>query len=394
MTDKRTVLLCVTGGIAAYKAAEIARELRRAGVHVRVAMTPTACQFVSPLTFHALTDHPVATDLFDSGAAGPAPHVALASECDALLVAPATADALARLAHGFADDIVCCTVLASESPLVIAPAMHTAMWSHPATQANVATLRERGAVIVGPGTGALASGDSGIGRLADIDLIVGETLRVLGESGDLAGRRIVITAGGTQEPIDPVRCVTNHSSGKMGYAVAEAARDRGAAVTLISAPTALRAPAAVDFVRVTTAQEMAEATQRAVDGADALIMAAAVADFRPAVAATEKMKKQDGPPVLHMERTVDILATVRGDFIRVGFAAESSHLRENADAKLREKHLHFIVANDITASDGGFGSDNNRVTILDRSGEVDELPLLSKREVADRILDRLVRALA
>jgi phosphopantothenoylcysteine decarboxylase/phosphopantothenate--cysteine ligase len=393
MSGKRTALLCVTGGIAAYKAAEVARELSRAGVTVRVAMTQAAQEFVSPLTFEALTHNPVATDVFDSGPAGPIPHITLATECDVIIVAPATADALARLAHGFADDIVCCTVLASDRPLIIAPAMHTGMWLHPATQANVATLTSRGACFVGPISGDLASGDKGIGRLAEIDHIVAETLRVLGRNGDLSGRRIVVTAGGTQEPIDPVRCVTNHSSGKMGYAVAEAARDRGADVTLVSAPTALREPAAISVVHVMTAQQMADATQKAVDGADALIMAAAVADFRPAMAANDKIKKKDGAPVLQMERTVDILGTVRGDFIRVGFAAESSHLRENADSKLREKNLDFIVANDITANDAGFGSDNNRVTILDREGGVDELPLLSKREVAERILDRVVRLL-
>ncbi|HHE41252.1 MAG TPA: bifunctional phosphopantothenoylcysteine decarboxylase/phosphopantothenate--cysteine ligase CoaBC, partial [Dehalococcoidia bacterium] len=267
------------------------------------------------------------------------------------------------------------------------------MWSHAATQANVALLRSRGALIVGPSSGDLASGDTGAGRLADISLIVGHTLRILGRQGDLAGRHIVVTAGGTQEPIDPVRCVTNRSSGKMGYALAEAARDRGADVTLITTPTALRAPAAMEVVNVMTALEMADATREAVKSADALIMAAAVADFRPSVAAKDKIRKRNGALSLTLEPTVDILGTVKGEFVRVGFAAESSHLRKNAEAKLREKDLDFIVANDISASDSGFGSDNNRVTILDRTGQAEELPLMPKREVAERILDRVVALL-
>ena len=393
MSEKGTVLLCVTGSIAAYKAVEIARDLVRAGVRVRVAMTPAAREFVTPLTFEVLTGSRVVTDVFESDAAGAVPHVALAAECDVTLVAPATADAIARLASGLADDIVCCTVLASDRPLIVAPAMHSNMWSHPATQVNVDTLRTRGAVIVGPSSGDLASGDKGAGRLTDIDLIVGETLRVLGRQGDLAAKRIVVTAGGTQEPIDPVRCVTNRSSGKMGYAIAEAARDRGAEVTLVTAPTALRAPATVNVINVMTAREMADATERAVNGADALIMAAAVADFRPAIAAGDKIKKQDGSLTIELERTIDILGSVRGNFVRVGFAAESSRLKENATAKLREKSLDFIVANDITAADTGFGSDKNRVTILDRNGEAEELPLMSKREVAERILDRVAQLL-
>jgi len=393
MRAKRTALLCVTGSISAYKAAEIARELVRARVTVRVAMTPAAREFVTPLTFEALTGNRVATDVFDNGAAGAIPHVTLAKECDVVLVAPASADALARLACGRADDIVCCTALASDRPLILAPAMHSVMWSHAATQANVALLRSRGALIVGPSSGDLASGDTGAGRLADISLIVGHTLRILGRQGDLAGRHIVVTAGGTQEPIDPVRCVTNRSSGKMGYALAEAARDRGADVTLITTPTALRAPAAMEVVNVMTALEMADATREAVKSADALIMAAAVADFRPSVAAKDKIRKRNGALSLTLEPTVDILGTVKGEFVRVGFAAESSHLRKNAEAKLREKDLDFIVANDISASDSGFGSDNNRVTILDRTGQAEELPLMPKREVAERILDRVVALL-
>jgi len=391
---RRTVLLGVTGSVAAYKAAELARELARNGADVHVMMTPAATRFISPLTFEALLKTPVATDLFEGGEAGPIPHVSLAADADALLVAPASADCLARLAHGLADDIVSCTALAFSGPLLLAPAMHENMYLNAATQANIALLRERGAVIIGPESGDLASGGKGSGRMSPIDTIVGWTLKTLGRSEDLAGRTVVVTAGGTQEPIDPVRCVTNHSSGKMGYALAEAARDRGAYVILVSAPTALHPPTAVEVVHVGSAQQMYEATQEAVRHADALVMAAAVADYRPAHPADGKIKKDHATLELALERTVDILGSLEGSFIRVGFAAESSDLEHNAQAKLAGKHLDLIVANDITATDSGFGSESNRVTIMDRNGGIDRLPLLSKREVADRVLDRVVALLA
>ena len=275
---RRTLLLGVTGSIAAYKAAELARELVRNGVDVRVMMTPAATRFVSPLTFEALLDAPVATDLFQGGPVGPIPHVSLAAQADGMLIAPASADSLARIAHGLADDIVSCTAMAFTGPLILAPAMHENMYLNPATQANIAILRERGAVIVGPESGDLASGGRGAGRMSPVETIAGWTLKTLGRAGDLAGRTIVVTAGGTQEPIDPVRCVTNRSSGKMGYALAEACRDRGAYVILVTAPTSLRAPAGIEVVPVVTAQQMYEATQAAVRHAHALVMAAAVAD--------------------------------------------------------------------------------------------------------------------
>lgn len=391
---RRTVLLGVTGSVAAYKAAELARQLARNGADVHVMMTPAATRFISPLTFEALLKTPVATDLFEGGEAGPIPHVSLAADADALLVAPASADCLARLAHGLADDIVSCTALAFSGPLLLAPAMHENMYLNAATQANIALLRERGAVIIGPESGDLASGGKGSGRMSPIDTIVGWTLKTLGRSEDLAGRTVIVTAGGTQEPIDPVRCVTNHSSGKMGYALAEAARDRGAYVILVSAPTALQPPTAVEVVHVGSAQQMYEATREAVRHADALVMAAAVADYRPAHPADGKIKKERATLELALERTVDILGSLEGSFIRVGFAAESSDLEHNAQAKLAGKHLDLIVANDITATDSGFGSESNRVTIMDRNGGIDRLPLLSKREVADRVLDRVVALLA
>ena len=390
---RHKVLLGVTGSIAAYKAVELARELSRQGVQVRVMMTPAATRFVTPLTFEALLNSTVVTDLFQGGDAGPIPHVSLAAEAEARIIAPARADCLARLAHGLADDIVSCTAMAFSGPLVIAPAMHENMYLNQATQANIGLLRDRGAVIVGPESGDLASGGRGSGRMSPVGTIAGWVLKTLGRTGDLAGRRLVISAGGTQEPIDPVRCVTNRSSGKMGYALASAARDRGAHVILVTAPTALEPPAGTEVVRVVTAQQMCEATQAAVRHADALIMAAAVADYRPAHPADDKIKKDHHTLEIALERTVDILGTVEGTFVRVGFAAESSELERNARAKLSGKRLDLIVANDITASDGGFGSEDNRVTILDREGGVDRLPLLSKREVADRVLDRVVSLL-
>jgi phosphopantothenoylcysteine decarboxylase/phosphopantothenate--cysteine ligase len=389
----KSVLLGVTGSIAAYKAVELARELSRRGIAVEVVMTEAATRFVCPLTFEALLGRPVTTGLFDRGAVGPLPHISLAGAVDAVLVAPASADAIARIAHGLADDILCCTVLACTRPLIVAPAMDEDMYANAATQANIAILKQRGAVVVGPATGVLASGRTGFGRMSHVHDIVGHTLKVLGRQGDLSGRRIVVTAGGTQEPIDPVRRIANRSSGKMGYALAEACRDRGADVVLVSAPTSLRPPAGVEYVQVLTAQDMYEATETAVRDAAALIMAAAVADYRPAQTADEKIKKGHGTLVLTLERTVDILGSLRGDFVRVGFAAESSDLEENARHKLEEKKLDLIAANDITSGDSGFGSDYNRVTIIDSKGAVERLPLLSKRNVADHIVNRVVKLL-
>jgi phosphopantothenoylcysteine decarboxylase / phosphopantothenate---cysteine ligase len=393
MMQRHNLLLGVTGSIAAYKAAELARELVRNQVNVRVMMTPAATRFVSPLTFEALLDTPVVTDLFQGGAVGPIPHISMAAQADAILIAPASADSLARIAHGLADDVVSCTVMAFSGPLIVAPAMHENMFLHPSTQANIALLRERGAVVVGPESGDLASGGRGAGRMSSVESLVGWTLKTLGRAGDLAGKTVVVTAGGTQEPIDPVRCVTNRSSGKMGYALAEASRNRGAYVILVTAPTALNPPAGVEVLPVITAQQMYDATQHAVRHADVLVMAAAVADYRPAHPSDDKIKKERNTLQLELERTVDILGSLEGSFIRVGFAAESSDLEQNARAKLSSKHLHLIVANDITATDSGFGSESNRVSILGREGTIDRLPLLSKREVADRVLDRVVQLL-
>jgi phosphopantothenoylcysteine decarboxylase/phosphopantothenate--cysteine ligase len=389
MLRNKTIVLGITGGIAAYKAAEIASQLTQTGATVNVIMTEEALQFISPVTFRALTGRPVVTEMFDLASEFSIEHVSLARAADIVVVAPATANIIAKLAAGIADDMLCCTVLATKAPVLIAPAMETNMYTNSITRDNLAKLKARDFVIVGPATGWLASGREGLGRLADINDIIGSIRQVLGRDGDLAGRHIVVTAGGSQEPIDPVRYISNRSSGKMGYALAEAARDRGARVTLITAPASLPAPVGVDIVKVGTAQEMRRAVENVASRADALVMAAAVADYRPIKAVKSKIKKGKAGLALKMECTPDILGTVEGNFIKVGFAAESSNLVENAREKLRQKELALIVANDITASDSGFGSDTNRVTIIDRKGKIDRLPLLPKREVAERVLDRV-----
>jgi len=393
MLRSKTIVLGVTGGIAAYKAAEIASQLTQAGAKVNVIMTEEAVQFISAVTFRALTGRPVVTEMFDLASEFSIEHVSLAKAADIVVIAPATANIIAKLAAGIADEMLCCTVLATKAPVLIAPAMETNMYTNPITQENLSKLRARDFVIVGPATGWLASGKVGLGRLADINDIIGSVRQALGRGGDLTGRHIVVTAGGTQEPVDPVRYLSNRSSGKMGYALAEAARDRGAKVTLISAPASLPEPVGVNVIRVCTAEEMRQAVENVTVQADSLIMAAAVADYRPRKRAKDKIKKGKAGLTLELECTPDILGTVKGDFIKVGFAAESSNVLENARAKLKQKRLDLIVANDITASDSGFGTDTNRVTIIDRKGKIDSLPLLSKREVADRVLDQVAALL-
>jgi phosphopantothenoylcysteine decarboxylase/phosphopantothenate--cysteine ligase len=393
MLSNKTIILGITGSIAAYKAAEIASQLTQAGAKVNVIMTKEAIEFISPFTFWAITGRPVVTKMFDLASEFSIEHISLAKAADIVVIAPATANIIAKLAAGIADDMLCCTVLATKAPVLIAPAMETNMYNNPATQENLSKLKARNFVIIAPATGRLASGKEGPGRLTDITDIIGSIRQVLGRGGDLAGKHIVVTAGGTQEPIDPVRYISNHSSGKMGYALAEAACDRGAKVTLVTAPTSLPEPVGVDVVKVGTAQEMHQAVENVAPQADALVMAAAVADYRPTKAAKDKIKKGNAGLTLELECTPDILGSVRGNFIKVGFAAESSNLVENAKHKLKQKGLDFIVANDITASDSGFGADSNRVTIIDRKGKIDSLPLMAKREVADKILDRLAEFL-
>jgi phosphopantothenoylcysteine decarboxylase/phosphopantothenate--cysteine ligase len=395
MLTNKTIVLGVTGGIAAYKAAELASKLTQAGARVEVIMTEAATKFISPLTFRSLTDRPVVTSMWELASEFSIEHVALAEAADVVVIAPATANIIAKLAAGIADDMLSCTVLATRAPVIIAPAMHSGMWENSITQENVAKLKKRGLVFVGPEYGRLASGGMGQGRFAEIEKIVGTISQVLGRKGDLEGKRIVVTAGGTQEAVDPVRFVGNRSSGKMGYAVAEAARDRGAEVILVTAPTALPDPAGMTVVHIESAAQMRKAVTKAVAEADALIMAAAVADYQPRSRAKQKIKSEaTGTSLtLRLVRTPDILSEVKGDFIKVGFAAESENLIANARGKLKKKQVDLFVANDITAPDSGFGADTNKVTLIDREGKIEELPLMTKREVADRILDRVAELL-
>ena len=388
LADKH-VVLGVTGSIACYKALDLASKLMQAGALVDIIMSYGATQFITPLAFRSLTHRVVVTDTFDPDSEYSVEHVALAHQADVIVVAPATVHCIAKLALGLADDPLTTTIVAAKCPLVVAPAMDGNMFDHPATQANLATLKERGAVIAGPGIGRLASGLSGVGRLLETPELVGHISYAMGKDGDLAGRTVVVSAGGTMEPIDPVRVITNHSSGKMGYALAEAARDRGADVVLVTAPTSLADPALVKVVQVRTAEEMGQAIQEHVTKADALVMAAAVADYRPTETAGQKIKKADDDLNISLAKTTDILKSAKGNFVRVGFAAESQNLVENAKAKVGSKNLDLIAANDITAEGSGFGSDTNKVTLIDRDLAVEELPLLSKYEVSNQILDRV-----
>jgi phosphopantothenoylcysteine decarboxylase/phosphopantothenate--cysteine ligase len=386
----KTVVLGVTGSIAVYKAADLASKLVQAGARVDVVLTPSAAEFVTPLTFRGLTQGTVIVDMF----AAAEEHIEVARRADVVVVAPATGTTIARLAHGLAEDMVSLTVLATRAPVLVCPAMDAQMFANVATQANLETLRGRGMTIVGPEEGRLATGRMGLGRLSDTETILGAIRYVLGREGDLAGCKVVVTAGGTREPIDPVRYVGNYSSGKMGYAVAEAARDRGAEVVLVSAPTALPTPFGVRLVPVGRAAEMRDAVVRECRGAQVLVMAAAVADYQPAATAIQKIKRRAPTLTLELERTPDILAEAGQGFLKVGFAAESEDLLANARRKLETKGLELIVANDVTAADSGFGSDTNRVVILDRHGGEERLPLLSKYEVAQRLWDRIVPLLA
>jgi len=393
MLRNKVIVLGVSGSIAAYKAAEIASQLTQAGAKVNVILTEEAVQFISPVTFRAITGRPVVTEMFDLDSEFSIEHVSLAKAADVVVISPATANIIAKLAAGVADDMLCCTVLATKAPVIIAPAMETNMYNNPVTQDNLSKLKVRKFLIIGPATGWLASGKEGLGRLADVSDIIRSIRQVVERSGNLAGKHIVVTAGGTQEPVDPVRYVSNRSSGKMGYALAEAARDRGAKVTLITAPVSLLEPEGVEVVKINTAQEMLQAVEKATRQADALVMAAAVADYRPAKVAKDKIKKEESGLTLRLECTPDILGSIKGNLIKVGFAAESGNLVENARQKRKQKGLDFIVANDITTKDSGFGTDTNQVTIIDRQGKVDSLPLMSKREVADKVLDKVAKLL-
>ena len=391
----KNIVLGVTGSIACYKALDLASKLAQAGANVETMLSYGAAQFVTPLAFRSLTHRSVVTDTFDAGAEYSVEHIALARWADIVVIAPATVHCIAKLAAGLADDPLTTTVIATEAPLLVAPAMDANMFDHPATRENLARLRNRGVLLAGPAPGRLASGLTGMGRLLEPAQLLGHIAAALGRNGDLAGRRIIVSAGGTQEAIDPVRVITNHSSGRMGFAVAEAARDRGAAVTLVTAPVALPDPPLVSVVKVRSAQDMCDAVLSATADADALIMAAAVADYRPDTTAAQKIKKTAADEmVIRLDKTTDILATATGDFIRVGFSAESENLEVNAADKVRRKNLDLIVANDITEEGSGFGVDTNRVALIDQALRVERLPLLSKYAVGHRILDRVAALLA
>ena len=388
------IILGVTGSIAAYKAVEIASKLTQSGALVDVVLTEAACKFVSPLTFQSVTGRKASTETDLWGGEGHVVHVSLGHRADLVMVAPISANTLAKLALGIADNLLSVTVLASSAPLIIAPAMDVDMYNQAITQQNVETLRKRGAIVIGPETGHLASGLVGPGRFSEPIDIVNQARFLLSRKGKLTGKKVIITAGGTSEPIDPVRVITNRSSGKQGYALAQAALDMGSDVTLITTTNNLSKPAGASMVHVDTAHEMLDAVLKHSADADLLIMAAAVADFRPFRTASEKIKKEAGVPTITLEKTEDILAEVarkreHSGFPRrvIGFAAESESLIENAKRKIKQKRLDMIAANDISASDSGFEVDTNRVVLLFPDGASQDLGLQSKLETAWSILD-------
>jgi phosphopantothenoylcysteine decarboxylase/phosphopantothenate--cysteine ligase len=394
--ERRRVLVAVCGGIAAYKIPELVRCLTRAGFDVRCALTPAAARFVSPLVLQTLSGQPVRTELFDVSEEGEIDHIALADWADLVVLAPATAHTLARLAQGLADDLVSTLLLATRATVLAAPAMNVNMWQHPATQANVATLRERGVRFVGPDAGFLACGWEGEGRMTDPAEIAAAAELALGPR-TLEGERVLVTAGGTREPVDPVRALTNRSSGKMGFAIAAEAARRGAEVVLVAGPASLATPAGVRRVNIETALEMRDAVFAELPSTRVVVMAAAVADFRPAHVAPQKIKKEDlaegAAPVIELVRNPDILAEISAEKserrLVVGFAAESHDVLEAARRKLVRKGCDLIVANDVSREGSGFDGDRNAVIFVWPGGEAEELPLLPKTEVAERLWDRI-----
>lgn len=398
--EGKKIILGVTGSIACYKAADLASKLTQAGTEVEVILTEAALKFVTPLTFQSVTGRKAYTEADLWGGNAHVVHVNLGHKADLLVIAPLSANTMARLAHGIADNLLTITALAAGCPVLLAPAMDGHMFSNPATQANLEVLRQRGATIVGPASGHLASGQSGVGRMVETSELLGNIRLLLGKDGPLAGQKVLVTAGGTEEPIDPVRSITNRSSGKQGFAIAQAALDLGAEVTLVAGLTNLITPVGARRFNVRTAQEMQAAVMEELPRVDALVMAAAVADFRPAAAASQKIKKESGVPTIELVANPDILGTIglqrkeKGyPDVVIGFAAESLSLLDNAAAKLEAKNLDMIVANDITAGDAGFAVDTNRVTLLESDGSVESLPLMSKEEVGAVIAQRLAQRL-
>jgi phosphopantothenoylcysteine decarboxylase / phosphopantothenate---cysteine ligase len=407
LLNKR-ILVGICGGIAAYKAVDLVSKLQQAGALVDVILTEHAEDFVQALTFSTMSHRPVYGNLWEASGRAVETHIALGEEAELLAIVPATANTIAKLAHGTADNMLTAVALATRAPLLLAPAMHGDMYTHPATQANLALLLERGAWIVEPQVGRLASGSVGPGRLPETAVLLGAIAKVLGRHGDLASRRVVVTAGGTQEPLDPVRYIGNRSSGKMGFALACEARDRGAHVTLIAGPVALEAPYGIELQAVETAIQMRDAVRSAITGADVLVMSAAVADFRPAAAAAQKIKKgaaldADGGFSLQLVRNPDILAELAAAtddggaaskrLICVGFAAETQDVVANARTKLETKRLDLLVANDVGRADSGFGTETNKVFIFHATGEMEDLPVMPKAGVAEAIWNRIVSIL-
>jgi phosphopantothenoylcysteine decarboxylase / phosphopantothenate---cysteine ligase len=397
LTNKQ-ILLGVTGSIASYKAADLASKLTQAGAKVDVILTKSAEKFITPLTFQSVTGRKAYTDKDLWGDEGHVLHVQLGKQADLIVIAPCTANTIAKLAHGISDNLLTVTCLASTADMLIAPAMDGGMYDHAATQQNLSTLHTRGVLVAGPSTGHLASGISGKGRMLEPSEILGHIRIALGKHGKLKTKKVIVTAGGTQEAIDPVRIITNHSSGKQGYALAQAALDLGADVTLITTPTALTPPVGANVIKVKSVQDMLDALLK--ESADVLIMAAAGADFRPKHVAKDKIKKRDGIPQIELEVAPDILKTVatlpeekKRFQVVVGFAAESQNLLENAAEKLKSKGLDFIAANDISAKDAGFAVETNRITLLFANEKKETLPLLSKTEVAEKILEHVARLL-
>jgi len=393
--DGKTVVLGVTGGIAAYKSCEVVSRLRKAGARVHVIMTANACQFVAPLTFETLSSNPCVTDTFDRPERWEVEHVALAKQADLFLIAPATANIMAKMAHGIADDMLSTTVLATRAPVLMAPAMNTGMWDNVATQENVKVLLSRGVMTIGPEGGLLACGDVGAGRMSEPVQIVEKCIEILSAAQDMRGLRVLVTAGPTREAVDPVRFLTNRSSGKMGYAIAEAAARRGAQVTLVSGPVQLSAPQGVRVVPVQTTEDLLDSMLALCPQQDVIIQAAAPADYKPEQAAPQKLKKQgDGALDLHLVPTPDVAKAVgqrkQPGQILVGFAAETEKLTDHAMEKLNGKNLDMIVANDVTRPGAGFDVDTNIAEFITREG-VEELPLMTKRALADEICSRVLR---
>lgn len=397
MFSGKTILLGVTGSIAAYKIASLASMLVKQHASVHVIMTKNATNFINPITFETLTGHKCPVDTFDRNFEFQVEHVSLAKQADLVLVAPASANVIGKMAHGIADDMLTTTLLACKAPILVAPAMNTNMYENPIVQDNLRTLEHYGMKVITPATGYLACGDTGAGKMPEPEILFSHIEAELAHTKDLAGKRILVTAGATQEALDPVRYLTNHSTGKMGYAIAKAAMLRGAKVTLVSGQTALSPPLFVDVVPVVSAQDMYEAVEQRFDATDILVMAAAVADYRPAEYVDQKIKKKDGDNVLALERTTDILGSLAGrkraDQFICGFSMETEHMLENSRAKLEKKKLDLIAANNLRTEGAGFGTDTNVVTLISAEHEI-ELPKLTKTDTAHRILDAILQAQA